>query len=198
MTELPISPRIRYRPATDDPLSADIGIVRTESGVWLFDVGADPRAVEGLDGEYRVVLSHFHADHTANLDRIRAAELYVSPMTLRHTHRGQAVDRELWIDGVHIFALPSSHAKGCLGLEADGFAFVGDGLYSRVRDGFFVFNAQLVYEELRVLRSLQADTLLVSHRPGLVQSRSEAVAQLEQIYALRQKNNPEILVPRGE
>lgn len=34
-----INDRLSYIEASDDPLCADIGIVRTENCVWLYDVG---------------------------------------------------------------------------------------------------------------------------------------------------------------
>lgn len=44
MNELRISEHIRYIECSDDPLSADIGIIRGGDREWLFDVGNDPAA----------------------------------------------------------------------------------------------------------------------------------------------------------
>ena len=190
-----ISDNISYIEATDDPLSADIGIVRDGGKIWLYDVGNDERAVNGLKDSYRIVLSHFHADHTGNLERLRAEALYVSKETSAHVHAGTLVQSDLTVGGLHIFPLPSSHAKGCLGLETDeGFAFVGDGLYSRVKDGFYVYNATLLKDEIEVLRSLRAEYLLVSHFRGLVRKKADVLKELSEIYAMRSKNDPEIKV----
>ena len=190
-----ISDRISYIEATDDPLSADIGIVRDGGKIWLYDVGNDERAVSGLKGSYRIVLSHFHADHTGNLERLKAEALYVSKETSAHVHAGTVVQSDLTVGGLHIFPLPSSHAKGCLGLETDeGFAFVGDGLYSRVKDGFYVYNATLMKDEIEVLRSLRAEYLLVSHFRGLIRKKADVLKELSEIYAMRSKNDPEIKV----
>ncbi|MBQ3763041.1 MAG: MBL fold metallo-hydrolase [Clostridia bacterium] len=190
-----ISDRISYIEATDDPLSADIGIVRDGGKIWLYDVGNDERAVSGLKDSYRIVLSHFHADHTGNLERLRVEALYVSKETGAHVHAGTLVQSDLTIGGLHIFPLPSSHAKGCLGLETDeGFAFVGDGLYSRVKDGFYVYNATLLKDEIEVLRSLRAEYLLVSHFRGLIRKKADVLKELSEIYAMRSKNDPEIKV----
>ncbi len=190
-----ISDRISYIEATDDPLSADIGIVRDGGKIWLYDVGNDERAVSSLKDSYRIVLSHFHADHTGNLERLKAEALYVSKETGAHVHAGTVVRSDLTIGGLHIFPLPSSHAKGCLGLETDeGFAFVGDGLYSRVKDGFYVYNATLLKDEIEVLRSLRAEYLLVSHFRGLVRKKADVLKELSEICAMRSKNDPEIKV----
>ena len=190
-----ISDNISYIEATDEPLSADIGIVRDGGKIWLYDVGNDERAVSGLKDSYRIVLSHFHADHTGNLERLKAEALYVSKETGAHVHAGTVVQSDLTVGGLHIFPLPSSHAKGCLGLETDeGFAFVGDGLYSRVKDGFYVYNATLLKDEIEVLRSLRAEYLLVSHFRGLIRKKADVLKELSEIYAMRSKNDPEIKV----
>ena len=199
MREIRISDRIRYIEATDTPLSADIGFVEDGGRLWLYDVGDGERAAAGLTGSYRVVLSHFHRDHTGNLPKIRAEELYVSRETYLHAHAGTVVEGERRVGDLRIFSLPSSHCKGCLGLEvAETYAFVGDALYCRVKDGFRVYNAQLLKAEIDVLSDLRSPYLLVSHRPGLIRERAEAIDELRAIYARREKNSPEIRLPFGE
>lgn len=65
-----ISDKISYIPATENPLSADIGIIRDGRQTWLFDVGNGTAAIDGLSGSFQVVLSHFHQDHTGNLKKL--------------------------------------------------------------------------------------------------------------------------------
>ena len=160
MNEIIINERISYIEATEEPLSADIGIIRCGDTEWLYDVGNDLRSLDGLDGEYNVVLSHFHQDHTGSLDKVLTGELYVSGETFRHTGRGTVVTGELTIGDLRIFQIPSSHTKGCLGLE------VGN------------------------------EYVLVSHFQGLVRLKDEVIAELEEIYSKREKNNPDIIVGR--
>ena len=196
MDLIPINDNISYIAASDDPLCADIGVVRDGGAVWLYDVGNGEKALSGLTGSYRVVLSHFHADHTGNIGRVRAEAFYVSAETFRHVGRGTVVSAEMRVGGLRVFPLPSSHAKGCLGLEVgETYAFVGDALYSRVRDGFYIYNAQLLQEEIAVLSALRSPFLLVSHRKGLVQEKAEALEVLKAIYAMREKDTAEIRVP---
>ncbi|MDD6159689.1 MAG: hypothetical protein PUB51_00980 [Oscillospiraceae bacterium] len=176
-------------------MSADIGIIRDGDAVWLYDVGSDERAVSELTGNYHVVLSHFHQDHTGNIGKLNMDELYVSNETQRHVRMGTVADKDIYIGGLHIFPVPSSHCKGCLGLEVDEtYAFVGDALYSKVRDGYYMFNAQLVKDEIAVLKRLKAPYLLVSHFKGMVRRRDEVIAALEELYHCRDKNSPEIKV----
>ncbi len=193
-----ISDNISYVEAADDPLSADIGIIRNGSETWLYDVGNGEKNISGLNGSYHIVLSHFHADHTGNISRIRSESLYVSNETYAHVHRGTIVSRDIHIGQLHIFPLPSSHTKGCLGLEVDEtFAFIGDALYSKVKDDCYIYNVQLLCEEINVLSALRSPWLLVSHFPGMIRKREDVIEELKAIYRLRDKNTPEIKVKKG-
>ena len=198
MKEIVINEKISYIECSEDPLSADIGIIRDGDAVWLYDAGSDERAVSELTGKYNVVLSHFHQDHTGNLGKLSIKEAFVSDETKRHVQMGTVADRDIYIGNLHIFPLPSSHCKGCLGLEVDEtYAFVGDALYSKFRDGYYIFNTQLVKDEIAVLKSLKAPYLLVSHFKGLVRRRDEVIAELTELYQYRDKNSAEIKVKRG-
>ena len=198
MKEIIINEKVSYIECSEDPLSADIGIIRDGDAVWLYDVGSDERAITELTGNYNVVLSHFHQDHTGNIGKITVKEAFVSDETKRHVQMGTVADRDVYIGNLHIFPLPSSHCKGCLGLEVDeAYAFVGDALYSKLRDGYYIFNTQLVKDEIAVLKSLKAPYLLVSHFKGLIRRRDEMIAELEELYQHRDKNSPEIKIKRG-
>ena len=73
MELIKISPRISYLPASAPPLSADVGIITVSGAVWIFDAGSNDEAlnlINSIKRERRIVLSHFHADHTANLHRL--------------------------------------------------------------------------------------------------------------------------------
>lgn len=198
MKENIINEKISYIECSDDPLSADIGIIRNGDAVWLYDVGSDERAISELTGNYNVVLSHFHQDHTGNIGKLNIKEAFVSSETKRHVQMGTVADKDIYIGNLHIFPLPSSHCRGCLGLEVDEtYAFIGDALYSKFRDGYYIFNTQLVKEEIAVLQNLKALYLLVSHFGGLVRRRDEVIAELTELYNCRDKNSSEIKVKRG-
>ena len=198
MKENIINEKISYIECSDDPLSADIGIIRDGDAVWLYDVVSDERAISELTGNYNVVLSHFHQDHTGNIGKLNIKEAFVSPETKRHVQMGTVADKDIYVGNLHIFPLPSSHCKGCLGLEVEEtYAFVGDALYSKFRDGYYIFNAQLVKDAIAVLKKLKAPYLLVSHFKGLVRCRDEVIAELTELYQHRGKNSQEIKVKRG-
>lgn len=195
MTEIRINDKISFIPASDNPLSADVGIVRENGEIWLFDVGSGENGVTEWNGSIHVVLSHFHQDHTGNINRVNASEIFGSKETIAHIQQGTVVQNNIKIGNLHIFPLPSSHTKGCLGLEIDEtYAFIGDGLYSRFKDGCYVYNAQIVQEEIAVLKKLKAPFLLVSHFDGMVRPKEEAIAELEAIYRARNKNEVEIRI----
>ncbi|MBR5947796.1 MAG: MBL fold metallo-hydrolase [Clostridia bacterium] len=195
MEIIKLNEKISYIEATDDPLSADIGIIHDGERSWLFDVGADRRVLELLSERYHIVLSHFHPDHIGNMSKVNRDSVYMTKNTQRYTKvKGRMVHGDLRIGGVHIFLLPSSHAKGCLGLEVDGeYAFVGDALYCRQEGGKLIFNAQLLQSQLETLKRIDAPYLLVSHRPGLVRSKAEAIEELEAVYA-RRGEGPDIVI----
>lgn len=196
--EIRINDKISYIKASENPLSADIGIIRDNGTTWLFDVGDGENKVPLLQEGYHVVLSHFHQDHTGNIGKLPITQLFVSKETGKHIPGGTIVSESLEIGDLHIFPLPSSHAKGCLGLEVDHeYAFVGDALYCRRKNGYYGYNAQLLKEEIAVLKSLQAPFLLVSHHEGLIRKKEEVLEELEEIYAMRVPGEPEIQLTAG-
>lgn len=102
-----ITDRISYVPATLKPLSSDIGIVRGDSRLYLYDVGStlpDLKFINSLPDDKAIVISHFHGDHTwwltdhkhgehgvANDDNISTdyrrpgySDLYVSTVSARY------------------------------------------------------------------------------------------------------------------
>ena len=188
MKEMKLSDRISYVECSEEPLSADIGIIRDQGKIWLYDVGNDAGRIEGFDRKYHIVLSHFHADHVGNLERMRIETLYLSKETQKHVvPQGLIVEDDLYIDDIHIFPLRSSHAKGCLGLEVnETYAFVGDALYGREKNGRYGYNTQLLREEIDQLMKLKAPYLLVSHYPGLVRNREEVIGELEEKWRNRE------------
>lgn len=190
-----ISDRISYLPATDAPLSSDIGVIRTEERLWLYDVGSTPAAaavLNAMTGEKHVVLSHFHADHSANLPQIERQALFGGAYTCKKFGGTAVTEPRRFADGVTLFPLPSSHAKGCVGLAYRDYAFVGDALYPMYRGDRAVYNAGQVQALCAALEQLSAEHLLVSHRKPLVQSRAAVLVWLRQLYRSRVGNEPYI------
>lgn len=193
-----ITEEISYIPAIESPLSADIGIVQCDDEVWVYDVGNTEETaavVNALPGKKNVVLSHFHPDHAGNIERITYDTLYAGAFTCRRLGIGTTVDEHLYFEnGVHLFPLPSSHAKGCVGLEFGDYAFLGDATYSTMQSGQVAYNAGLLQEMLDVLKALQAGWFLLSHSEPFACPKAEVVAQLEEIYSMRKPHDPYILI----
>lgn len=199
MKLITLSPKIFYLPATAPPLSADVGIIKLDNVTWIFDVGSNDDAlklVNGIEEEKRIVLSHFHADHTGNLSRILINEkckIYGGGFTNKKFNSADTqivtVDKDLYFDeGIHLFTVPSAHAKGCVGLEYEDFAFLGDSTYCDVKDGKAVYNAGQLQGLITTLKGLNAGKLLLSHNEPLECGREEEIAKLEEIYSLRKKD----------
>lgn len=194
-----ISDRISCFPAVQTPLSADVGVIRCDDEVWIFDVGSlqeTALAINDIPERKNVVLSHFHPDHTGNVDSITYDTLYAGAFTCRRLDIGVAVNEHLYFEnGIHIFPLPSGHAKGCIGLEYGEYAFLGDAAYSASKAGHTVYNAGLLQELITVLKSLQAKWFLLSHGEPFVRPKGEVIKWLEEIYALRSPRDPYIFFP---
>ena len=198
MKPVRISDRIYHYPAIEMPLAADVGVVEGDTYTWLYDLGPHTAAIQALSGmapakPLRLALSHFHQDHIAGFDQLPLHELYVGKHTYKYTHRGIVVESDLYIDDgvkIHFFPLPSTHAKGSLGMEVDEtYAFLGDGIYPMQKNGQALYNANLLADQLRVLRSLRAPYFLLSHDDPFVHRKEEVIAELEAIYARRQSQS---------
>ena len=72
-----INEYISYIPAMEVPISSDVGIIYGRNCTYVFDVGSIPESLDflhSLNGNIKIVISHFHADHTWWLTRHRPSE----------------------------------------------------------------------------------------------------------------------------
>ena len=186
-----ICDRISYIKASEEPLSADVGIIEGDECVWLFDLGCSDDAAEtinGIEKPKNAVISHFHPDHMGNLGKVNFSEVFLGANTFKYAKCGTVVDKDIFIDDgmkIHIFPLPSSHAKGSLGMETGEYAFLGDGTYATIKQGKVCYNASVLKEEIAVLKKLSAKFFLVSHDEKFIRGREEVIAELEEIYSKR-------------
>lgn len=196
-----ISERISYWRAKEEPLSADIGVIEGDEYTWVFDAGDGEEAlacINSITEPMNLVVSHFHKDHIGNAGRVSYHKLYQGGHTLKYTHRGEVVENDIWLeDGVklRLFVIPSSHAKGCVGLEVnEEYAFLGDAVYCSIKEGKRVYNANLLAEQIKVLSALKAKYFLLSHRARFICRKEVVLRQLESIYAKRNVRNAWICV----
>jgi len=102
-------------------------------------------------------------------------------------------------DGVsiEIHHVPNSHAKGALLLQVNGeYIFIGDSLYSKVEGDNYVYNAQLLKEEIELLKRLPGEQIFSSHEERPLKNKEAVLRFLEQLYAKREKNDAYIRVGR--
>ncbi len=137
-----LTDRITYLPASDDPLSADVFLIRGDAHTYVYDVGACDEAaylLRSLSEPPIVILSHFHRDHTGNIDRVPAERCYVGARTRKQLGFGVLVDAPIHIeDGVTLDIRPcvSPHAPGALIVTVDGtHTLLGDLTYARPGQG---------------------------------------------------------------
>ena len=72
-----INDYISYIPAMEVPISSDVGIIYGKNCTYVFDVGSISESLDflhSLNGNVKIVISHFHADHTWWLTRHKAGE----------------------------------------------------------------------------------------------------------------------------
>lgn len=84
--------------------------------------------------------------------------------------------------GIHIFRIPSSHAKGCLGLEInEDYAFLGDSVYPGTGKGTPYYNPQILYEEIKLLSAIKAKQFLLSHKRPMEHDRDSVIMFLKSL-----------------
>ena len=82
-----ITDRISYIKATKLPLSSDVFIIEGDECVYLYDVGCNEENlnyINSINKPVKVILSHFHPDHTGNLDKITADTVYGGKATKKY------------------------------------------------------------------------------------------------------------------
>lgn len=88
-------------------------LIEGENNLWLYDVGNNPcvpqiiSAFNTSNKKINVILSHFHADHIGNLDKISYSNVYQGRLTYKYTKTGEILENDLYFcDGnmnLHIF-----------------------------------------------------------------------------------------------
>ena len=151
-----------------------------------------------------IVISHFHRDHLLNVQRMCSGEisldinvLYVGAYASKTFGEIEGVAKNVVMeplafdDGVQIqiLPMPNSHAKGSLALIVDDYVFLGDATYPMVGHGEpDVYNVQILEQQIKLLKSLNASRFCLSHKRGLVRDKSSVIQFLESVLARRQKN----------
>ncbi len=192
-----INEYISLLPSSEEPLSADVYFIKGKSRIYIVDVGSNDAAFEAVRKipEKRIILTHFHEDHTDNIRRLDIPEedLLVGNYTRKYIGRGTEVDlRMMFDDGVKITVvpIPNSHAKGSLCVTVnDEYLMLGDAFYSNVKG----YNVSLLSEEIKLLKGLDFRYVLMSHKDK-PHEKDEIISILEKVFQSREKDNPYIPV----
>lgn len=192
------------------PLSANVSVIEGEKYLWVYDVGSHENIPEMLaeiskqkGKKMKIILSHFHPDHIANVQHIKWESLYQGKNTYKYTHIGEIVESDINVDEtdikLRIFQMPSSHAKGSLALLVNNkYCLLGDALYPAHKGDKTVYNAGILKQQIDILKKMAAPYVLLSHREPFVQKKQAVISWLEKIYAMREKNEPWIDAGMGE
>lgn len=197
-----IEDNLYFLPSEDSPiLSADIGLFVGGKFVWTYDCGASDRAYELLKSidNLNITFSHFHKDHTENIYRLtNVSNNYVGNYSYKHFGFGTVITDDIYFEDegiIHIFPLSNSHSKGSLAMEInDTYVFIGDSAYGKWVDKHLTYNAQLLLEQYRKLKTVNAEKCLVSHDKQFVIDKSEILAKFEKILSKRKSSEPIIVL----
>ncbi|MBQ8623160.1 MAG: MBL fold metallo-hydrolase [Oscillospiraceae bacterium] len=162
-----INDYIKYIPASNDPLSADVFFIEGDKCTYIFDVGNNEQSlaeISKIDKDKVIILSHFHRDHIGNIEKLSYKELYLGSTTYEKVGQGSVVRDSVTInDGVRIDIMhcPSPHAKGSLIATVNNeYTFIGDLYYTKPD-----FDKNLAHMMLLALEKIDTKYFVISHEP---------------------------------
>ena len=161
-----IGGKIKYLPATNDPLSADVYLIDGDQYCYVYDVGNNDRSLQYINQiskEKVVVLSHHHKDHTGNIADVHYLNLYVGKKTYDAIGKGIIVEDKLTInDGVKI------EIAHCVSPHTDGSLIITvDNEYTLIADLYFTrspFDKEKAMKMIDSLRSIDTKYFVISHQ----------------------------------
>lgn len=191
-----------YLPSEEVPvLSADIGLFVGGKFVWAYDCGASEYAYSSLKNieNLKVVISHFHNDHSGNMRRLgNVVDYYVGKYTYNHFAIGNVISEDVYFEDlglIHIFQLPNSHSKGSLAMEInEEYVFIGDSSYGKHVDRHITYNAQLLLEQYRKLQSIKAEKVILSHAMNSIVDKEQLLLKFDKILSKRKSSEPIIVL----
>ena len=176
---------ITYLPASPAPLSADVYFIEGDEKCYVFDVGNNEAALQEISvvkKEKIVILSHYHKDHTGNIDKVDYKELYVGDLTKKTIQRGTIVTDAVVIhDGVELVIqhCPSPHTKGSLIVTVNKeYTLIADLYFTRAG-----YDKELANEMLEKLETLETKYFVVSHQlEENVFEKQKLIAELKEYF----------------
>lgn len=160
-----ISENIKYLSSTDNPLSAEVYFINGDNYCYIYDVGNNKDSlseISNIKKDIVVILSHYHEDHTGNINKINYHNLYVGELTYDKIGQGSIIkDRFAIKDGseIEIRYCPSPHVDGCLIVTVNKE-------YTLIADLYFTrppFNKTKVVEMIEALKNIDTKFFVISH-----------------------------------
>lgn len=173
-----IGEKIKYLPATNDPLSADVYFIDGDKYCYIYDVGNDEYSlsqINQIEKERVIILSHYHKDHTGNIESLNYRNLYVGRLTHETIGKGIIVEDEFTInDGVKIEVIhcTSPHTEGSLIVNIDNE-------YTMIADLYFTrhpFDRKKAQKMIESLKNIDTKYFVISH-----QEEAKVIAKKELI-----------------
>ena len=177
--------RIKYLPATNDPLSADVYFIEGDKCCYIYDVGNNEDSrhhINQVNKEKIVVLSHYHKDHTGNTEFINYDHLYVGGKTFDTIGKGEIVEDRIVInDGVKLEIIP------CVSPHTDGSLIVNvDNEYTLIADLYFTrppFDKDNALQMIESLKRIDTRYFVVSHQEDdKIVSKEDLIAELSDYF----------------
>lgn len=160
-----INEKIRYLPATEDPLSADVYFIDGAKYCYIYDVGNNDSSLHHIDQiskEKIIILSHYHKDHVGNIERINYRHLYVGKKTYEAIGKGAIVEDSFTInDGVKIEVIHciSPHTEGSLIVNVDNeYTLIADLYFTRP-----TFDKEKALKMIETLKNIDTKFFVISH-----------------------------------
>lgn len=182
-----ITQKLRYIPASEDPLSADVYFIEGDHCCYIYDVGNNAHSLHQINQtakEKSVILSHYHKDHTGNIAQIHCRDLYVGKKTYEMIGKGMIVEDILTIcDGIKIEIMhcPSVHTDGSLIANIDHMhTLIGDLYFTR-----HPFDKEKAMKMIEFLTGIDTKYFVISHREDdKVVLKETLIAELQDYFGL--------------
>lgn len=154
---------IRYLPAAEEPLSAEVYCIQGKNHTYLYDVGNNNQSlsfIRSVRNLSTAILSHPHKDHTGNVLKTKISTVYVGDRTQEILNFGTIVNETIELEeGIIIIPCPSVHTSGSLLLNVYGeYCLIGDLFYHRPP-----VNPVLVEQMLEALAGIDTSYFVSSH-----------------------------------
>ena len=176
-----ITDNIKYLPATNNPLSADVYFIEGDKRYYFYDVGNNDNSLHHINQATKdkiVIISHYHKDHTGNIEHIGYRNLYVGRKTYETIGKGEVVEDSYTIyDGIKLEILhcPSPHTDGSLIVNINNeYALIADLYFTRPP-----FDSDKASQMIEYLRNLDTKFFVVSHQEdGKIVPKGELIEEL--------------------